>query len=121
VLVDDEERALLQAFAEHRVGQAPVHADGHRLSQEGANQADTLVVLPLLAELVTLLDREPTLRRERLDRLDAAVVRARKDPRDRVALELLDERGRAACPRPRSSSGRFRSSPFQSSRCPARA
>jgi hypothetical protein len=69
-------------------------------------------VLPLLAELVSLLDREPTLPGERLDGLEAAVVRARKDPRDEVALELLYERVRLQAPS--LVERRSRSSPLQS-------
>jgi hypothetical protein len=61
-------------------------------------QIRALAELTLLAELLAQLDLQTAPMRERLDRLDAAVVRAREDAVDVVVFERVDERGSLLAP-----------------------
>ena len=62
------------------------------LSRQRERERDA-VAAPL-AELVAQLDLDTAARRERLDRLDAAQVRAGEDALDRERLERRNERER---------------------------
>lgn len=69
-----------------------MHADGYRLADERAHERHTFGLLAIFSELVTQLDPEPALDGERFNRLHAAVVRARQDPRERNVRKLVDQR-----------------------------
>ena len=77
--------------------------------------ASASLALRVVGELVALLDRQAERGRERLERLDAADVRARDEPLD-PEPRAASAGSSSAWRRPRSSSGRRRSSPFQSLR-----
>lgn len=67
-----------------------------RVPVEGADERPAVCLVVLLEQLLARLDDEIARNSERLDRLDAAVGRARDDAVDLVAGEQLHERLRLA-------------------------
>ena len=84
---DDEDA---DALGKRRLRKPAVHADSDRLADQRVDERDPFDPLSVLTEPVDQLDLEPALRRKRFDRLHAAVVRARQDPRERKVGELFD-------------------------------
>ena len=91
MFVEHERLSLLLTYSGQRVAQPTVTAHRDILIEQRAYELDALLELLLLAELVANLDLEAVGLRDRLDGLDAPVVRARQDARQRILGERSDQ------------------------------
>src|SRR5436309_2984928 len=89
--VEHERLSLLLTHPGQCVAQPAVTAHRDILIEQRTYELDALLELLFLAELVANLDLEAVGLRERLDGLDAPVVGARQDARQRVLGERSDE------------------------------